>query len=63
MITPELEAKLAALLQRNLLDDETLENDEPWGEDGSIHAFEQGQKFGAHDLAEEILDLLNSTSK
>ncbi len=53
-------ANLRNLLQRSLLGEEALANEEPWGEDGSMHAFEQGQKYGAHDLAEQILDVLDS---
>lgn len=58
-ISAQLEQQIRDLLMSNLLDEEELENDEPWGEDGSLHAFGQGEKYGAHDLAEEILALLD----
>ncbi len=58
-MTDELKQKIRNILVYNLLDEEELEDDQPWGEDGSIYAFERGQKFGAHDLAEEILALLD----
>jgi hypothetical protein len=58
-ISAELEQKLRSILVSNLLDEEELERDDPWGEDGAIYAFERGQKYGAHDLAEEILALLD----
>jgi hypothetical protein len=52
--------QIKAIIKFNTLDKETLEYDTPWGEDGSIYAFEQGQKFGAHDLGQEILKILKS---
>lgn len=58
-ISAELEQKIRSLLRSNLLEEDELDNDQPWGEDGSIYAFEQGQKYGAHDLAEAILTLLD----
>lgn len=60
-IDAKLEKKIRKLLESNLLDEETLENEQPWGEDGAIYAFEQGQAFGAHDLAEAILELLDKS--
>ena len=56
----ELEKKLREILNANLLDEEDLENDAPWGEDSAMYAFENGQNFGAHYLAEEILQILDS---
>lgn len=49
---------LKELLSKNLLDEERLEDDMPWGEDSVLYAFDNGKEFGAHDLAEEILELL-----
>ena len=57
-ITENQEKQLRDLLQVNLLDDEELENDEPWGEDGAIDSFERGQPYGADQLAREILAIL-----
>jgi len=58
-ISPELAEKIRSILVSNLLDEEELEREDPWGEDGAMYAFDQGQKYGAHDLAEEILALLD----
>lgn len=58
-ISAQLEQKIRSLLESKLLDAEDLEDEEPWGEDGAMYAFERGQDFGAHDLAEEILALLD----
>lgn len=58
-MSEELKAKLRALCEHQLLDEERLEDEEPWGEDGPMNAFERGQDFGRHELAEEILGLLD----
>ena len=58
-ISAELEQKLRRLLESNLLDQDELDDGQPWGEDGAMYAFERGQAHGAHDLAEEILALLD----
>jgi hypothetical protein len=58
MITAEQETKLRALLKRNLLDEEQLADEEPWGQDGSMNCFDNGKPFGAHDLAEEIFEII-----
>ena len=54
-------ANLRNLLQRSLLGEEALADKQPWGEDGVRDAFKQGQKYGAHDLAEQVLEVLEST--
>ena len=59
MITKEQEKSIRDLLGKSLLDEDTLDDDEPWGEDGAMNAFERGQSFGAHDLAESILEILD----
>lgn len=59
MITKEQEKALRGLLGKSLLDEDSLEDEEPWGEDGAMNAFSRGQDFGAHDLAESILEILD----
>lgn len=56
----ELEQKIHEILKRSLLDEEEVARREPWGEDGCHNAFGVGKKYGAHELAERILKLLNS---
>ena len=55
-----LKAKLRELCKQQLLEEYRLEDEEPWGEDGPMEAFERGQDFGRHELAEEILGLLDA---
>jgi hypothetical protein len=38
-ISAELEQKIRSILVSNLLDEEELERDDPWGEDGAMYAF------------------------
>ena len=59
MITKEQEKAIRDLLGKSLLDEDTLEDEAPWGEDGAMNAFERGQEFGVHDLAESILEILD----
>ncbi len=57
-ITAEQEQKLRELLRQKKLPQHRLDDEEPWGEDGVMEAFERGQDFGSHELAEAILEVI-----
>lgn len=62
-INDKQKEKISQYLYSYLLDEEVLEYDTPWGEDGNHYAFERGEKFGEHYLATDILELFEKNNK